>query len=154
MLYTLLLIAHSWIRWLVLITLVFAIYRAVKGWASSSEFKRMDGLSRNLASIMVRIQFVIGVVLYFVSPITRYFISNIKDSFGVPQLAVLGWMHPVGMIIAIVLISIGEARSKKAAEDNKKFSGTAISYTIALLIILVSIPWPFTQSPRPLFRGF
>ncbi|HUI30746.1 MAG TPA: hypothetical protein VLX91_11055 [Candidatus Acidoferrales bacterium] len=155
MFYRLVLDLHSWIRWLVLLTLIFAVYRSFKGWITASEFKRTDRIARNLASITVRVQFVIGVLLYVISPITQYFISNIKQAWGIPQVAMFGWMHPVGMIIAIALISIGEVRSKKAADDHKKFTRVAIFYTIALVIIFLSIPWPFMSNvSRPLFRTF
>ncbi len=154
MFYQIVLIAHSWIRWLVLITLVFAIYRAFKGWIAAGEFRKVDGLSRTLASLAVRIETGVGILLYVVSPITRYFISNIREASGIPQVAMFGWMHPVGMIIAIALIETGGARSKKATEDYKKFARVDIFYVIALIIILLNIPWPFSPASRPLFRTY
>ena len=71
MFYEIVLSVHSWMRWLVLITLVFAIYRGFKGLVGNSKFKKIDALSRTLASIMVRIQFVVGILLYGVSPIAK-----------------------------------------------------------------------------------
>ncbi len=155
MFYQVVLVTHSWIRWLVLIALLFAIYRAFKGWISASRFGKVDGFARNFASILVRVEMAIGVLLYILSPITRYFISNIKEGVSIPDVSMFGYMHPIAMIGAIALISIGEARSKKASEDRKKFSGIAVFYLVALLLVLAAIPWPFYQSgSRPLFRPF
>ncbi len=51
--------------------------------------------------------------------------------------------HTLGMVIAIALITIGYSKSKKAETDEKKFGKIGVFYLIALILILVSIPWPF-----------
>ena len=53
--------------------------------------------------------------------------------------------HPLGMLIAIILLHIGKAQGKKAISDRSKHRRTLTFYFLALLIILVSIPWPFRQ---------
>jgi predicted membrane channel-forming protein YqfA (hemolysin III family) len=53
--------------------------------------------------------------------------------------------HLVGMLIAIILLHIGKAQGKKAINDKSKHRRTLIFYLLALLIILLSIPWPFRQ---------
>ena len=93
--------------------------------------------------------------MYVLSPITRYFITNIKAAVGIPDVAAFGWMHPVAMLIAVGVVSVGEVRSKKATDDGKKFSRMAVFYLVALVLILAAIPWPFMQNmSRPLFRPF
>jgi hypothetical protein len=47
------------------------------------------------------------------------------------------------MIIAAVLITIGNSRSKKMEGSENKFKSTAIFYGVGLLLILSRIPWPF-----------
>jgi heme A synthase len=49
--------------------------------------------------------------------------------------------HPLTMIIGIVLITIGYALAKRKKSDAKKFKTIAIYYGIALLVILLRIPW-------------
>ena len=51
--------------------------------------------------------------------------------------------HPVGMLIAIILLHIGKAQGRKAISDRAKHKRTLIFYFLALLIILATIPWPF-----------
>lgn len=49
--------------------------------------------------------------------------------------------HPLTMLIAVVLITIGRAKAKKKTTDSSKFLTTAIFFGIALVLILVRIPW-------------
>ena len=51
--------------------------------------------------------------------------------------------HLVGMLIAIVLITIARRVSKKNISDGAKHKRTFWLILVALLIILVSVPWPF-----------
>ena len=51
--------------------------------------------------------------------------------------------HSLMMTIAMVLITIGHAKSKKKENDTAKFKTIAVFYTIALVLILAAIPWPF-----------
>ena len=53
--------------------------------------------------------------------------------------------HPLGMIIAILLITIGYGKIKRADTDAAKFRALKIFYGLALLLILISIPWPFRE---------
>jgi hypothetical protein len=47
------------------------------------------------------------------------------------------------MLIAVVLITIGYSKSKRANTAVEKFKPIKIFYLIGLIIILASIPWPF-----------
>ena len=51
--------------------------------------------------------------------------------------------HIIGMLIAIILVHIGYGYSKKNIPDAVKHKRTFLFYGLALLIILISIPWPF-----------
>jgi uncharacterized membrane protein len=53
--------------------------------------------------------------------------------------------HPVGMIIAILLITLGYGMAKKTVADEVKFKKAFYYFLIALLIILLSIPWPMRE---------
>jgi hypothetical protein len=55
--------------------------------------------------------------------------------------------HPVGMIIAIILITIGKGSAKKNISDIKKHKRSANLYLIALIIIMASIPWNAPMIP-------
>jgi hypothetical protein len=63
--------------------------------------------------------------------------------------------HPVGMVLAIGLITLGYGMSKKSVSDTTKFRRAFWYFTIALVIILITIPWPYRELVgRPIFPGF
>ena len=47
------------------------------------------------------------------------------------------------MTIAMILITMGYSKSKKKDTDVAKYKVVAVFYTIAFVLILASIPWPF-----------
>ncbi|MEO9533930.1 MAG: hypothetical protein ABJG68_02960 [Crocinitomicaceae bacterium] len=131
--------AHSGLRWIVLILLVFAIVKMISGWTGLKEFKAADKKIALFAMISYHMQFLIGLVLFFVSSKT----ARPEGFMGVKMLRFFNVEHSLMMVIAMVLITIGYSKAKKIEEDKKKFKTIAIFYTIALLIILAAIPWPF-----------
>jgi hypothetical protein len=54
-----------------------------------------------------------------------------------------GIEHIFGMLVAIALITIGRIKSKKLTDDLAKHKTTFTFFLIALIIIFVTIPWPF-----------
>ena len=61
--------------------------------------------------------------------------------------------HPMGMIIAIALAHVGRVRIRRAADSESRHKRALIFFGLALVMMLLSIPWPFLSAPRPLFRG-
>ncbi|MES2809771.1 MAG: hypothetical protein V4619_14165, partial [Bacteroidota bacterium] len=74
--YSTLLALHSLTRWLVLVSLLFAIFRAYRGWLLNKPYLKLDDGARGMAANMAHLQFVLGVTLYFISPIVNYFLHN------------------------------------------------------------------------------
>ena len=153
--YSTLLAFHSIIRWLVLASLLFAIFRAYKGWMLGKEFSRFENLVRHWTATIAHIQLVLGLSLYFISPITYYFLHHYKDAVHQRAIRFFGMEHSLMMIIAIVIITIGSAKAKRKQTDKDKFKTMAIWFTIGLIIIFTSIPWAFSPFiSRPNFRPF
>lgn len=146
---------HSWMRWLVLISLLFAIYRAYRGWLGSQMFTRFDNTVRHTSVTILHLQFLIGLGLYFISPLTDYFMHHFKDAMHERQARFFGLEHISVMLVAVVVTTIGSAKAKRKRSDKQKFKTMAIWFTIGLLLILSSIPWPFSPLiSRPWIRGF
>ncbi|WP_234571069.1 cytochrome B [Rhodohalobacter sp. 614A] len=155
MIYTILLILHSLLRWFVLISLIYTMYRMYKGWFSGDVFTTRDDKLRNITVIIAHTQLLVGIGLYALSPIIHNLFQNFGDAVKQSAVRFYGMEHSILMIIAIVLITIGSAKAKRLADDTKKFKTIAIWFTIGLLIILVSIPWPFSPiDARPWVRIF
>lgn len=153
--YQLLLILHSLVRWLVLISLLVAIVRAYSGWLGNKPFSKMDNTVRMVAVTTAHIQLVIGISLYFISPVVRYFLNYFKEAVHQREIRFFGMEHITMMVIAIIILTIGSVKTKRKTIDQQKFKTMAIWFTIALLIIFLSIPWHFSPlTSRPYFRWF
>lgn len=153
--YSTLLATHSLIRWLVLISLLVAIFRAWRGWLQRKPFTKTDNTIRIVTATTAHIQLVVGITLYCISPLVRYFLNYFKTAVHQREFRFFGMEHITMMLIAIVLITIGSAQAKRQSTDLQRFKTLAICFTIALIIIFASIPWefsPFTR--RPFFRSF
>jgi len=151
--YFILLALHSLVRWLVLSGLLLSIVCAYRGWILKKAFSRSDNALRHWTATIAHIQLVIGLLLYFISPVVHYFVQHYKNAVHQSQIRFFGMEHSSMMLLAIIIMTIGSARAKRQKEDNGKFKTIAIWFTIALLIILFSIPWPFSPfASRPYFR--
>ena len=130
--------AHSGFRWVVLILMLTAIAKSFGG-KNKTEYKEGDRKIFLFAMIAFHIQYLGGLILYFISPKVNFIEGFMKDSV----LRFYGMEHIVAMTIAFVLITIGHSKSKKAETPAAKYKKIAVFYTIAFLIVLASIPWPF-----------
>ena len=151
--YPYILALHSLIRWFVLGSVVFAIYRSYRGWLGGSAYSKFDNRVRHWSATIAHIQLVLGVWLYLVSPITQYFLHNFKDAVHEREIRFFGIEHSVMMILGIVVITIASVISKRQSTDKGKYKTLALGYTLGLLIILTSVPWPFSPLvSRPVLR--
>ena len=131
---------HSYWAYLVLITLVLAVINAFSGVASKRVFKDKDLRLSLFTLIFAHIQLLIGFGWYFMSPWYKALKENGIGNIDA-HTRLLAVEHPLLMIIAIVLITIGWSRHKKKTEDAKKFITIGLFYGVALLIVLSRIPW-------------
>lgn len=150
-----LLALHSSIRWIVLLVLIFSLYRAYRGYKYKLDFTTIDEYLRLATLTLAHIQLILGLGLYFSSPIVMYFLSNFKEALHQREIRFFGMEHISVMIVAIILITIGTIKSKRQENDRDKFRIMYKWYGIALLAILSSIPWAFSPLVhRPYFRPF
>ena len=153
--YSTLLSLHSLIRWFVLAILIFAIFRAFNGWFSKRSFSRTDNTLRHWTATVAHIQLILGLFLYFISPIVDYFLHHFNDAVHRREIRFFGMEHSLMMITAIVVITIGSAKAKRKQTDAEKFKTMALWFSAGLLIILSSVPWAFSPLiSRPYFRPF
>ena len=131
---------HSWWAYLVLGFLIIATFNAILGVTSKREFKDKDLRISLFTLIVSHIQLLIGLGWYFMSP--SYKLLKASGMKGLDaQSRLLAVEHPVVMILAIVLITIGWSKHKKKESDSSKFKSIAIFYGIALVLVLSRIPW-------------
>ena len=131
--------AHSGLRWVVLALIVWAIVHAFQKRSAKANFTEGDKRPALFALIATHIQFLIGIILYFISPLVNFnegFMKNAITRFYSVE-------HITMMILAVALITVGYSRGKRKSDDLAKFNSIFWFYLIGLLIMLVSIPWPF-----------
>jgi hypothetical protein len=132
-----------------LIVVLRALTRSNRPWTPSDEN------AAKLFTITLDIQMLVGLLLYFVlSPVTKAALADFGGAMSVSGLRYWAVEHTFGMIVGIALAHVGLKRLRKAPNDAKRHRTAAIFFGLALLAILVSIPWPFMPNPRPLFRMF
>ncbi|MGJ8665508.1 MAG: hypothetical protein ACSHW7_04015 [Patiriisocius sp.] len=136
-------IIHSYWAYLVVLVVFLATINAVVGHFSKKEYSYKDFRISLFALIVTHIQLLIGLVLYFISPLGFQSIKNngmsvvMKDS----MLRLYAVEHITVMILATVFITIGYSKHKKKLTSAPKLKTLAIFYTIALVLILSRIPW-------------
>jgi hypothetical protein len=144
---------HSWLRWAVLLTGLVAWLRAIGGKTARRPWTPQDELWGLLLTISVDLQFLVGVVLYaFVSPIVRQGLRNFSVAMQISVVRFFMIEHAVGMIAAIALVHIARVKIRKAADADRKHRLAMVFYGIALVLMIISIPWPGLPVARPLFR--
>jgi hypothetical protein len=102
----------------------------------------------------VDVQLLLGLLLYFVfSPLTTVALKDFGAAMSNPVQRFFAVDHVVAMVIAVVLAHVGRALSRRAADAQGKHRLAAILYGLAVLAIVLAIPWPFeTGVGRPLLR--
>jgi len=125
--------AHSGLRYVVLGLLIAAIFTAYSNWQKGSQG---DSKLYLFTLIATHTQLLIGLVLYFMSPKVNF------DLISEKVFRFYSIEHVFMMLIAIVLITVGRVRSKKLTGADKHRT-VLYFYALALIIILVAIPWPF-----------
>ena len=141
--YTGLLHSHNMFRWLVVVAFVLAIDFAFIGWIKKkSKWSKKDNITGLLLVIFMDLQFLIGIILYaFESPLTKAAFADFGAAMKNANLRFYAVEHILMMFIALVLVHIGRAKSKRIPIAWKKHRTVAIFYGIALLLILAAIPW-------------
>ena len=143
--YTFLLHLHSVGRWIVLLLLLVAIFNSLV--AGDRPFIRTDARTGTILVIFADLMFLIGLAIWFFGGKGYKAIQSMgmsavmKDSYY----RFFAIEHITMMLIAIILIHVGKVQGRKAISDKAKHRRTLIFYLLALLLILISIPWPFRQ---------
>ena len=135
-----LLMTHSWMRYVLLILLVWAIFKAFQGKSSNAPF---NNKLRLFVVIAAHIQLLLGLIMSGAHPDMKTLMQGFMGKF-----------HILGMIIAVVLITIGSAKAKRQSTDQGKWQTLFTWFLISLILILVMIPWPFSPlAQAPWFRS-
>ena len=139
--------AHSGWRNIVLILLIVAIFQALNGWFGKKNYTSANRQLNLFTLISAHIQLLLGFVLYFLSPLTKGPTSDALYRYWKME-------HVSMMVIAVVLITIGNAKSKKVKDAVAKHKNISIFFGIALLIIIAAIVLMVKNDPSKQYFGF
>ncbi|RZJ85017.1 MAG: cytochrome B [Chryseobacterium sp.] len=133
--------AHSGWRYIVLILLVLALIQALAGWFGKKTYTEGNRKINVFALIVTHIQILIGLALYFMSPLVEAGIRYWK-------------MEHIGMMIfAAILVTVGNARSKRGDDPAAKHRTIAIYFGLALIVIIAAILAMTKVDPTRSFFG-
>lgn len=138
--------AHSGWRYLVLILLVIALIQAIAGWLGKKSYTEGNRKLNVFTLISAHIQFLLGLVLYFMN-----------DWYKIDSSAALGryWKmeHISMMLLAVILITVGNARSKRGSDAVVKHRSVALYFGLALILIIAAIIAMVNADPSRSFFG-
>ncbi|MCC7051293.1 MAG: cytochrome b [Bacteroidia bacterium] len=142
---------HNYLRYLILFFLVASIIKGFIGMNGKHAYTAGDKKLNLFALIFSHTQLLLGFILYFTSDLVKTAHENMGAAMKDKALRFWAVEHITMMILAIALVTVGYSLAKKSADDKTKFKKIAIFYTIALLLIIAGIPWPWSSVARPAF---
>lgn len=133
---------HSGWAYIALLVLIVAVVNAAMGFFSDKEFKEKDLRIPLFTLIVFHLQLIIGLIGYYTS---NYYDTMRSVGMGEvmkqTELRLMLVEHPIMMILAIILITMGFSKHKKQLTDKGRFKTILLFYGIALLLVLSRIPW-------------
>ncbi|NDP28521.1 MAG: hypothetical protein GZ087_14010 [Flavobacterium sp.] len=128
---------HSGWAYLAFLLLVIAVVNSFIGLFAKKEFTEKDRKIALFGLTAIHTQLLIGIIVYFVSPLGFASLGQMKDA----ALRLTSLEHPLMNIIGITLITIGWMKHKKLVTSEAKFKTFSIFYGLGLALILSKIPW-------------
>lgn len=151
--YSYLLLVHSWVRWAVVVFVLLTLFASLSGWFTNRPYTKSDGFLRSMSASFTHLQLLLGFWLYVKSPIATFFRQNTSAALGNSDITFFGLIHLSVMFIAVIVLTIGSSKGKRAETDLQKHRTVALFFLAGTLLMLLAIPWPFSPlAQRPLFR--
>ena len=152
MFYTFVLFLHSWLRWVALAAGGVAVGASLADRGGTSADGPADrwGL---IFMIVLDLQMLLGLLLYLVlSPFTAEAMRDFGAAMRTPGLRFFAVEHLALMFAAVIVAHVGRVLARKAATQQARRTHRLVCYGLALVAMLLAIPWPGTAGARPLFR--
>jgi hypothetical protein len=146
--YSAILTVHSYLRYAVLALVLLVLLRYAAALLSGRAWNDGDEGSGRWLIRVWDLQFLLGLVLYFLSPIVQFGFANFGEAMGDHQLRQFLVEHPVLNLLAIGTLHMGWIRARKAAGDRARLLRALLFIAVAAALVVLSIPW----EGRPLLR--
>jgi hypothetical protein len=149
--YTLVLLVHSWLRWIALVGGAGATLTALSGSGPGT-----DARANRWAlffMIALDVQLLLGLLLYLaLSPFTTQAMQDFGAAMRTPALRFWAVEHLATMMLAVIVAHVGRVLGRKAKTPAAKRTRMAMCFGLATVLMLLAIPWPGLPNGRPLFR--
>jgi len=133
---------HSVLRYIVLMMLLIVIVRFAFAKIIKRQYNNLDDRLNLVTLIFVHLQFLLGLILYFISPVTTAAMADMSAAMKDENLRFWAVEHITIMTLAVIIITVGRVRSKSdGLRSDEKFRRLIIYYSIGLVLIIAGIPW-------------
>ena len=147
------LVLHSFLRWFVVIFGVAAVFGAARGWTGGRAWGRGDRTLGLLFVTALDLQVTIGLLLYFVlSPFGQMLMENPGAAMANRLARFWTVEHVALMVAALALTHVGQVKARHGATSEVRHRAVVLYFTLAMLLILAGLPWPFLSYGRPWLR--
>lgn len=147
-----LLTIHSWLRWLLLVGTVVVFGRSLIGFARGADFTIGDRRLRSALVGVFDLQLLLGLSLFFSSGITPHSGEAFKAAMKNDVMRFFAVEHETAALLAIVTAHVTAVRARRAPNDRVSHRRWLVGSLVLLVLLAVTIPWPFLPYGRPLFR--
>ncbi len=146
---------HNLGRWVLIILLLVAVVNSMMGMTNNKPYTKGDRKIALFTMITAHIMLLVGFYQWFAGPWGYQAIQNRGFGIVMKDSVARFWAieHMAGMLIGIILITIAKGVARKPITDPTKHKRSFWLFFLALVIILISVPWPFREVARPLFPG-
>ena len=136
-----LLLAHSIFRWVVVLLALSVTGNMLWRYARAAPWTGADRRAALIFTSALDTQFLLGLVVYGVSPITREAMGHMADAMKSPSVRFFVAEHPLIMLFSLALAHAGSSYARKAPTDRLKFLRAGSFFTLSTALILWGIPW-------------
>lgn len=138
---------HNALRWVILVAGLFTLLKAWQGLKGDRDYAaaRRAGV---IFMASLHVQLLLGLLLFVVSPFVQGAMRDMSATMKESGTRFLIAEHPVLMVIAVVVATVGSVVAKNAADNGAKHRKLLVFTIVTLALLLGGIPWQ-----RPLFPG-
>lgn len=148
------LFVHSWLRWVLLLGMIYFLGRSLYGWITKKSWTDADTKFIWAFDQIFGYQILFGLFIWAVgSPLTKAMFADPSIVMQNKVISFFALRHGVTMILALGVLHMGKAKARKSPEA-ARFKTFAIIFAIIFIFVLSAIPWPGTVYGRDLFRWF
>ena len=137
--YTGLLHLHHWMPFLWLLLILVVLVQNFLVWKSDREFTASLKRQNTMTIVLTHIQVTVGLVMLIGFNMDMF--SDMGTLMGDAAMRFKYVEHPTTMLLGAVLITIGNAKSKRQEAAKSKAKTVVIWFGIGLLLIALRFPW-------------